>query len=214
MSSGRIKKLYPNTIGSNMPLNDLPLPVPVSVAIKRIKGLNHYSDIDKVLLQVSKEFSDFNTLDDLTYIYNGYTFTAMLNGIGGKAGENLEIVNALQIESAPILIDHIKVGGLLGVLVTYYPDCKKDFLLPYTKYEKNIAPVSDEAKRRFLRDIEIMAENNLMHPFTLAGPSYWLVNPDTGKIFLDSWSRLTEISLEKKDEIIALAKEKLGIKSL
>jgi hypothetical protein len=83
------------------------------------------------------------------------------------------------------------------VLVRRYWACAGERLLPV---ETTNARFREPARRRFRRDMEVLASHGLIHPYA-RGLRHWFVGDTSGTIVLNSWYALKPFSQREHDEL-------------
>jgi hypothetical protein len=99
--------------------------------------------------------------------------------------EELSSMREFALTSAPEVVSLLKAGERGAVLITRYAACAGEKLLPVRDMWVTFG---EEARRRFLRDMQTLIERGLHHPYAARGFYHWYVSSRTGTIVLDSWS--------------------------
>jgi hypothetical protein len=98
----------------------------------------------------------------------------------------LSSVRDLGLTIAPEVVALVPVGDKNGVLITRYPVCPGEELIPAAR---TTGPFKAEAAERLRRDAGKLVENGFAHLGT-RGLNHWLVSSRTGAIVLERWSSL------------------------
>ena len=181
---------------------------------KTISELRTPEQIDSILIDSCKTIPGFvrgsiyrGSRAGNTYHYKGYELFSGLRNYSDRYAQNIVLANELGLECAPEIASHITIKGET-VTITHHKGCENQQYIPYNEVKDS---VSLESKQIFLKDIEIMIQNELMHDYVPHGTEHWFVNPTTGKIHLNSWESLTKIDQEMGKLAISDVKELLGI---
>jgi len=106
--------------------------------------------------------------------------------IGGewliKDAERLAWMKQLEISAAPELLALISAGGY-SVLVGRHWACTDEQLVPVDRKKHVLTP---EAIRRFHRDMVVLSDHGMFHPFAGRGFAHWLIGETSGTIVLNS----------------------------
>jgi len=129
--------------------------------------------------------------------------------IGGewliKDAERLAWMKQLEISAAPELLALISAGGY-SVLVGRHWACTDEQLVPVDRKKHVLTP---EAIRRFHRDMVVLSDHGMFHPFAGRGFAHWLIGETSGTIVLNSWSVLWPFEPRERAEMLSAVDRQL-----
>ena len=163
----------------------------VRTVVNDLRNANSNSDICKVFQEAKEKNPDFKEISPVEYEYMGYRILNALQTFSDDLVRKLDFANKLQIDSAPKLIKNVKLKNGESVIITHLPGCEKASPIPFDQYPKEL---SISSKNLFMRDMNKLADQGIIHRYAARGTSTWMVNPKTGNIMLNNWEALQRAS--------------------
>lgn len=117
----------------------------------------------------------------------------------------LASLRGLGLTSAPELVEVLPLASAdnHGVLVVRYAACPGEQLHPA---EETKAPLREEAARRFVAEMELLASQGRVHPYA-RGEFHWLVSSKTGTLLMEAWSVLRHAGETECKQMIRAIRE-------
>lgn len=135
--------------------------------------------------------------DILERFYREYTIQIGGEGLRTLA-ETFEWMRSLEIAAAPEVAALIPTSDRY-VLVGRYWACTEEKLLSVRS--ENVT-FREAARKRFRRDMEVLAEHGKFHPYAPRGFFHWFVGESSGTIVMDSWLALRPCSARERDQLL------------
>jgi hypothetical protein len=150
-------------------------------------------DIFNILDKAQEDISNFHKIVSpentysIGYHYGDYKILPGLFMHNRDEFQNLSKLKEMNLQCAPSVVDHYRVGADESILVTK----GNGDIIPYNKGKKIVSP---EDKLKFMDDLKRLLDQGLFHPYLARGTSALSVNKDIGHIVIDEWIPLRHLS--------------------
>lgn len=109
----------------------------------------------------------------------------------------LDRLGHLDLAAAPRLVSVVPLGKYTGILVSRYSAFAEERLVRAAAQVFRPA-----AQDQFLRDMKVLAEHGLIHPYAGRGLHAMWVTSETGGLVLDSWHVVREADADERAEVL------------
>ena len=176
------------------------LPKQLNDLLAQLRGATGRNQALEILRNASQRLEGLKAEDHINYTFNGeFKISFGLRLYLDKQAENFTHLGNINVQSAPRLVEYIKINNEHGILITHQAECAHR-LVPY---REAINLVNQTEREMFLAEMQTLLDNNLINEYALKSTGYWYVNPATGKIIVTSWASLREVdSNEAKEDIL------------
>jgi predicted TIM-barrel enzyme len=114
----------------------------------------------------------------------------------------LERLAGLDLAAAPRLVSVVPLGRTRGILVSHYPAFPGERLI-----RADAQVFGPAAQERFLRDMKVLAEQGLIHPYAGRGVHALWVTSETGGLVLDSWPVVREADADERAKVLRVVED-------
>lgn len=195
------------TIGSGKRINtgeNMIIPGELQQLITLIKKA---SDTNSALNLIDGlKMNELKQIDNITYEYKGFKIQFSLSTHIDDYADKLLQVNEIGVTCAPVLIEKFSVGDSESALISYYPDCDKEFPKFYSDVSQS---VTLKSKGDFLKQVEALVLSGYKNSWASEDYGSWLVT-NNGQIILDGWESLDKITHEDSFQYLDKIKKLLG----
>lgn len=175
------------------------LPSDIEQLLQNLSKAEDPNQVTRLMGEAPSHNPGFRKLGNLVLEYGPFRIERMLTLYAADLTQALETVAPLQLQSAPVLVKELLLPEQECVLVMQYPGTQ-GWPVPYDEMPPESVP--ELTRRRFLREMDQLAEAGWQHRYGARGTAHWLVNRDTGNIVLEAWQTLAPLDEAERPEFI------------
>ncbi len=156
--------------------------------IKKIKDSSSAKEVDKMLLDISKNPEELEMLDYILFKHKDYNILTCMNHVGETIIKNLKTLEKLELSCVPDLVTSINKDNSLYIIMRH-KGTQTGKLKPY--FVDGIEKVATDAKLKAYMDLQKLTKAGLVDEQNLRAGN-WFYTPEN-KIFLPNWNSLRSI---------------------
>lgn len=165
--------------------------------IKKIKNSATSSEVDKMLLDISKNSEELEMLDYTMFKHKDYNIISCLGHFGEPFVKNLKTLEKLDLNCVPELVTTINKDNSLYI-ITKHKGTLNGNLKPY--FVDGTERVPTDAKLKTYKDLQKLTKADLVDEQNLRAKN-WFYTPEN-KIFLPNWNNLRQLRSDESPKDI------------
>lgn len=156
--------------------------------IKKIKDSSSAKEVDKMLLDISKNPEELEMFDYILFKHKDYNILTCMNHVGETIIKNLKTLEKLELSCVPDLVTSINKDNSLYIIMRH-KGTQTGKLKPY--FVDGTEKVATDAKLKAYMDLQKLTKAGLVDEQNLRAGN-WFYTPEN-KIFLPNWNSLRTI---------------------